>query len=232
MSGLRRCAYGFLCAFCRSFAATIAPMWIGRAGAADVGADVRGEVAAGARVHRHDERHRHRQRPHRVGLRLLLERDRQHALVHAGLHQRRGHDARSSRRPSRPCAPAAAACRRRRARRPGTARASSRPRTGPAPCRPRPRRCRRSRQVGVVERAVDRLAAQPRHRHVLALGPVVGLTDPDHGGELLRPSQRRLHHAHEVLLQGRPATWRGRAPCRRCRPRSAGPPRRCGSARR
>ena len=46
------------------------------------------EVAARARVHRHDERHRHRQRPHRVGLRLLLEGDGQHAVVHARLHQR------------------------------------------------------------------------------------------------------------------------------------------------
>ena len=49
---------------------------------------MRREVAAGAGVHRHVERHRHRQRPHRVGLRLLLEGDREHPLVHAGLDQR------------------------------------------------------------------------------------------------------------------------------------------------
>ncbi len=104
---------------------------------------MRREVAARARVHRHDERHRHRQRPHRVGLRLLLEGDRQHPLVHARPGPARRRRSRSTRRPSRPCAPGAAACPRRRARRRGRARASSRPRTGRGPCRRRRRRCRR-----------------------------------------------------------------------------------------
>ena len=53
---------------------------------------MRREVAARAGVHRHVERHRHRERPHRVGLRLLLEGHGQHPLVHARLDERRGDD--------------------------------------------------------------------------------------------------------------------------------------------
>ena len=189
-------------------------MCVGRAGAADVGAHVRREVAARAGVHRHDERHRHRQRPHRVGLRLLLEGHRQHPLVHAGLHEARPPRWRSSRRPSRRCARAAAACRRRRAPRRGRARASSRPRTGRAPCRRRPRRCRRSPTSGVGERPVDRLAAQPGHRDVLALGPVVGLADPDHGGGLLahQLAVLRMHARRRFCCSAGPRGRVGRAP--------------------
>ena len=106
---------------------------------------MRREVAARAGQQRHAERRRDRQRPHGVGLGLLLERDRQHPAVHARPGPGWPRRSRSRRRPSPRCAPAAAACRPRRARRPGTARASSRPRTGRAPCRPRPRRCRPGR---------------------------------------------------------------------------------------
>ena len=60
-------------------------------------------------------------------------------------------------------------------------------------------------EAGVLERAVDRLAAQAGHRDVLALGPVVGLADPDHGCWQLAHQfwpVLAVHHAHEVLLQG------------------------------
>ena len=87
MSGCRRCAYGLRLPLRRSLTATSAPMCSGRAAAPDVGADVRGEVPARAREQRHAERRRDRQRPHGVGLGLLLERDRQHPAVHAGLDQ-------------------------------------------------------------------------------------------------------------------------------------------------
>ena len=63
-----------------------------RARAADVGADVRREVAARTGADRLGERHRNAQRPHGIGLGLLLPRHRQHAPVLAGLHQAGRHD--------------------------------------------------------------------------------------------------------------------------------------------
>ena len=60
---------------------------VGRLRPAHVAADVRREVAAGAGVQRRRERHGQRQRPHRLGLGLLLERDREHPLVDAGLRR-------------------------------------------------------------------------------------------------------------------------------------------------
>ena len=55
-----------------------------------VAADDRTEIAAGAGVDRRGKRLRQRERPHRVGLRLLLPADREHGLVHTGLDHRRG----------------------------------------------------------------------------------------------------------------------------------------------
>ncbi len=83
MSCSCRWAYGFLSAFRRSLSATRIPMWSGALARAHVGADVRGEVAAGAGVHRRLERDRQRQRPHGLALGLLLEGDREHPLVDA-----------------------------------------------------------------------------------------------------------------------------------------------------
>ena len=207
-------------------------MWVGALGAADVGAHVRGEVAAGAGVHRHVERQRHRQRPHRVGLRLLLEGDRQHPLVHAGLHERRRRRSRSSRRPSRRCAPAAAACRRRRAPRPGTARASSRPRTGRAPCRRRSRRCRRS----VMLASASARSIASRHRPAIETSSRLARwwvwPTPITAAGCLPISARPSIDAHEVLLQRRAA---GRVAEHLGRPRRTRPawrPRRSGSGRR
>ncbi len=104
------------------------PMCVGRARAAHVGADVRGEVAAGAGEQRRLERDaaataptwrrsRTASRTRRSAPRSWMP-----ACDEAG-----GDDARSSRRPSRRCARGSSACRPRRARRPGTARASSTP---------------------------------------------------------------------------------------------------------
>ena len=92
MSCSCRWAYGFFSAFCRSLRATRMPMWSGAFDRRDVAADVRGEVAAGARVQRRGERHGQRQRPHRLALGLLLEGDGEHPLVDAGLDQLAGHD--------------------------------------------------------------------------------------------------------------------------------------------
>ena len=86
------------------------PDVVGRLGPADVAADVRGEVAAGAGVQRRRERDRQRERPHGLALGLLLEGHGEHPLVDAGLDELAGDDARSTRRPSRRCAPGTAAC--------------------------------------------------------------------------------------------------------------------------
>ena len=72
----------------------------------------------------------------------------------------------------------------------------------------------RPRQLGVVEGALRRLAQQPGQRHVVADLRVVGLPDADDGAAL--GHQSLLQDAHEVLLQARARTWRGRA-CA-CRP--------------
>ena len=64
----------------------------GRTRAADVGAHVRREVAAGAGADRLGERHRNAQRPHGIRFGLLLPRHREHAPVLAGLHQAGGDD--------------------------------------------------------------------------------------------------------------------------------------------
>ena len=63
-----------------------------RARPGDVRADERREVAAGSGHERRLERHPDREAPRRVALRLLLERDREHALVDPGHHQLRGDD--------------------------------------------------------------------------------------------------------------------------------------------
>jgi hypothetical protein len=44
-------------------------------------------------------------------------------------------------------------------------------------------------QARVGQRPVHRFAAEPGHREVLALGPVVGLSDADHCGALLAGHQ-------------------------------------------
>ena len=63
-----------------------------RAGAADVLADGGREVAAGARDERRLERDLRRERPHRVRLRLFLERHGEDAVVDPGLDERRSDD--------------------------------------------------------------------------------------------------------------------------------------------
>ena len=88
MSSIFRCAYGFfervLPVLDRDLPADV----LGRAAAVDVRADERGERAAGA------ERRAlaAAERELRVALGLLLERDREHPLVLARLHVRRGDD--------------------------------------------------------------------------------------------------------------------------------------------
>ena len=142
MSACCRCAYGLRLPLRRSLTATMRADVPGRAAAPDVGADVRGEVAARAGQHRHAERRGDRQRPHRVGLRLLLERDREHPPVPARLDQAGRHD------------PGRAADRARRVH-PQQRLADGAQRVGQvqlghhhaleqvrAPCRPRRRRCR------------------------------------------------------------------------------------------
>ncbi len=56
----------------------------------------------------------------------------------------------------------------------------------------------------VGHRPVDRLAAQARHRDVLALGLVMGLSGAENRCPVLA-HERRLHDADQVLLQGRAA---------------------------
>ena len=214
----------------RSLAATIAPMCVGRAGPADVGADVRREVAAGPGAHRHGERRRSTAPTSRWTRTASRTRPPAPARARRPGPGRRPRS-RSSRRPSRPCAPAAAACRPRRARRPGTARASSRPRTGPAPCRPRPRRCRRrsARRRRAPGRPPRGTARPSTRRSRLARWWVC--PTPSTAARTCG-SSACLHHADEVLLQGRAAGGVRRRPAGRRRPRSAWRPRRCGRARR
>ena len=167
------------------------------------------EVAAGPRVHRHDERDRHRERPHRVGLRLLLERDRQHPAVHAGLHERGGHD------------------RGRPADRAGGVDPQQRLADGTESLGEVELGHHHAlEQVGcladhdgvdvvevdpgVGERAIDRLAAEARDRDVLALGSVVGLADADHGCGLLAHPFRPMTQSRFCCRAG-PLTSRGRA---------------------
>ena len=194
MPGICRWAYGFL--------QRVPPVLdrhqhadvVGGAGAPHVGADVRREVAARADDQRRAERRVRRQRPRRVGLRLLLPRDRQHALVHAALDQARRDD------------------RRRPADRAGRVHAHDR-------LARRAERVRQERlrhhhaleqvgrladddrvdvlpgQPGVVERPPGRLAHQPRHRHVEPLGLVRRLPDADDRAgvshHLVPPARRR-----------------------------------------
>ena len=174
---------------------------------------MRREVAAGAGVHRHVERDRHRQRPHRVGLRLLLEGDGEHPLVHAGLRRATAatiavepptEPAVCTRSSGLPAAPSASA-------RYSSGIITPSNRSGALPTTMASMSSKPT--FGVVERAVDRLAAQPGHRDVLALGAVVGLADADDGGRLLAPSARpSFQDADEVLLQAGPlvawaSTW-------------------------
>ena len=199
----------------------MAPMCDGRAGAADVGADVRGEVAAGARVHGHVERHRHRERPHRVGLRLLLVGHGEHLAVHAGLDQRGGHDRGGA------------------ADRAGGVHAQQRLARGAERLGEEELGHHHALeqvggladddrvdlvegQAGVLERPVHRLAAQAGHRDVLALRAVVGLADADDGGGLL------AHRAPPgVEPVETPSCTRGSAaaPARRSRAPACGTPR-------
>ena len=187
---------------------------------------MRGEVAARAGVHRHVERHRHRERPHRVGLRLLLEGHREHPLVHARLHERRRRRSRSSRRPSRRCARGSAACPRRRAT---SARNSSgiitpSNRSGALPTTTASMSSKPT--FGVGQRAVDRLAAQARRSRRPRAWPGGGSGPRRSRRPAAWPSGPSFHHAHEVLLEGRPA---GRVAehlgrCRRTRPVCAASP--------
>ena len=117
-------------------------MWSGAFGPAHVRPDVRREVATRAGVQRRLERDRHRQRPHGVALGLLLEGDGQDPLVDAGRDELAGDDRRRAADRARGVHPEQRLARRRRGRRRGTARASSRPRRSRAPCRRRRRRCR------------------------------------------------------------------------------------------
>ena len=165
---------------------------------------MRREVAARAGVHRHVERDRDRQRPHRVGLRLLLEGHREHPLVHAGLHQRR----------RRRCAvepPTEPAVCTRSSGLPGRAERVGQEQLGHHHALEQVGRLADDDRVDVVpadlrvgQRAVDGLAQQAGHRDVLALGAVVGLAGAEHGGELLAITRASMH-ADEVLLQGRAA---------------------------
>ena len=157
---------------------------------------MRREVAAGAGVHRHVERQRHRERPHRVGLRLLLVGHGQHPLVHAGLDERRRRRSRWSRRPS------PAVCTRSSGLPDGAERLGEE-QLGHHHALEQVGRLADDdgvdvveRHVGVRERPVDGLAAQAGHRDVLALGAVVGLADADHGGGLLGHQFRPFQGGH------------------------------------
>ena len=161
---------GFFAPLRRSFTATIAPMCVGRVRAADVGAHVRGEVAARARADRHGERHRNRQRPHGIRLGLLLPGDGEHALVHAGLH--RGSPRRCAVEP--PTEPAVCT---RSSGLPAAPSASARYSSGIIDALEHVGRLADDDgvdivpgQAGVIECAIDRLAAQPGHGHVASFG--------------------------------------------------------------
>ena len=140
MSSIFRWAYGFFSAFEPVLDRDLPADVLGRAAALDVGADERGERAAGA------ERRALAAAEGELGvaLRLLLEGDGEHASCACPPARGTRRRWRWCRRPSRRCAPGTSACRPRRARRRGRARASSRPRTGRGPCRARRRRCRPS----------------------------------------------------------------------------------------
>ncbi len=172
-----------------------------RARPVHVRADQRREVTARAGDERRRERHRHRQAPRRVALRLLLVRDREHAFVDAGRDELRRDD------------------RRRAAHRARGVHAHHRladraERVGEVQLRHRdtlehvggladhdrvdvgPRHAR------VFERLDRRLAHEAGHRHVLARGAVVRLADPDNrdpvaGHTSCPPSTQ------QVLLQAR-----------------------------
>ena len=89
MSSILRCAYSFFERVLPVLHRDLPPDVLGRAAPGDVGTDERRERAtrAEARAAAAPEREL------RVALRLLLERDRHHALVHAGLHVVRRDDA-------------------------------------------------------------------------------------------------------------------------------------------
>ena len=172
-----------------------------RAGSIHVGADQRCKVAAGARNKRRRERHRDRQPPRRVRLRLLLVRDRQDTLVHTGRDELRGNDRRrTAHRTRRVHAHHRLA---HRAERVGEVQLGHRDAfehvrrlaehdgvdVGP-------------RHARVVERLRRGLAHEPRHRDVLARRTVMRLADTDDGRELLTHLVG-LQDADEVLLQAR-----------------------------
>ena len=123
---------------------------------------MRGEVAAGPGVHRHDERRPDRQRPHRVRLGLLLERDREHPLVDAGLRPAMAatiavepptEPAVCTRSSGLPAAPSASA-------RNSSGIITPSNRSGALPTTTASMSAKR--QLGVGQRAVDRLAAAAR----------------------------------------------------------------------
>ena len=149
-----------------------------RARAVHVGADERCEVTAGARDERRRERHRHRETPRRVALRLFLVRDGEHALVQARRDELGRDDARGS------------------AHRAGRVHAHHRladgaERVGEVQLRHRDALEHVGRladddrvDVGpgharVVERLLRGLAHEPRHRHVLARRAMHRLPDAD-----------------------------------------------------
>ena len=200
---------------------------LGRAGAADVAADQRREVAAGARHDRHREGHRDRERPHRVALALLLEGDGEHALVDARLHEARRHDARRAadaprgvHAQHRLVGAAEGVVQEELRHHHALEHVGGLPDHDGVDVLPG--------ELGVCEGALGRLAYEAGHRDVLARGGVLRLTDSDDGAALGHGST--LQDADEVLLQARPGRRVGHRAARACRPGCGAPPRRCGSA--
>ena len=157
---------------------------IRRARAADVGPYVRGKVAAGARADRLGERHRNTQRPHGIRFRLLLPRHREHAAVLTRLHQA-GRDDRG-RSTHRACGMDADQWL------VGRPHCVGHEQLGHHDALEEVGRLADDDGIDVVERrsrvgqrAVDGLAHEAVHRHILALGDVLGLPRAQHRGELL-----------------------------------------------
>ena len=231
MSGWCRCAIRVLRAVAPVLRRDDRADVVRRAGAADVGAHVRREVAAGARADRHVERDRDRQRPHRVGLRLLLPRDREHPLVHAGLHEARRHDAGGAADRAGGVHP--------QQRLADRAERVGQEQLGHHHALEEVRRLADHHGVDVVpadlrvgHRAVDRLAQQAGHRDVLAAWPC-GASARCRAPRPAACSSLAFHDAHQVVLQRRPAGRVREHPAARRRPADlARPPRRCARARR
>ena len=168
-------------------------MWSGAFERRMYDADVRGEVAAGAGVHRRLERDRQRQRPHGLALGLLLEGDGEHPLVDAGLR-------RAARRRCAVEPPTEPAVCTRNSGLPGAPSASARyssgiitpsKKSGALPMTTASMSAHV--MLGVGERPVGGLADEAGHRDVAAGGLVLGLADADDGDAFLghQPSPSR-----------------------------------------